>query len=60
MHCHFFHLFSAIFAGPRALNSRNFVTMATWRNDFLLFTVYKARISKVYFVVVVLIYMSFV
>ena len=55
MHCHFFYLLSAIFAGPRVLNSRNFVTMATWRNDFLLLTVYKAHISKVYFVVVVLI-----
>ena len=53
MHCHFFYLLSAIFAGPRVLNSRNFVTMATWRNDFLLLTVYKAHISKVYFVVVV-------
>ena len=29
--------------------------MATWRKDFLLLTVYKAHISKVYFVVVVLI-----
>ena len=51
----FFYLLSAIFAGPRVLNSRNFVIMATWRNDFLLLTVYKAHISKVYFVVVVLI-----
>ena len=55
MHCHFFHLFSAIFAGPRVLNFRNFVTIATWRNDYPLLTVYKAHISKVYFVVVVLI-----
>ena len=52
MHCHFLHLFSAIFAGPRVLNSRNFVTIATWRNDYPLLTVYKAHISKVYFVVV--------
>ena len=52
MRCHFFHLFSAIFAGPRVLNSRNFVTIATWRDDYPLLTVYKAHISKVYFVVV--------
>ena len=37
------------------LSSRNFVTMATSRNDSLLLTVFKAHISKVYFVVVVFI-----
>ena len=42
------------------LSSRNFVTMATWRNDFLLLTVYKAHISKAYSVAVDLCYMSFV
>ena len=50
MHCYFFHLFSAILEGPHysLLSSRNFLTTATWRNDFLLLTVYKAHISKVY------------
>ena len=55
MFSHFFNFFSAIFAGPLFVEFQNFVPMATWRNDFLPLTVYKAHISKVYFVFVVFI-----
>ena len=51
----FFISFLPYFQVHGLLSSRNFVTMATWRKDFLLLTVYKAHISKVYFVVVVFI-----
>ena len=56
MHCHFFFIcFLPYFQVHGLLSSRNFVTMATWRKDFLLLTFHKAHISKVYFVVVVFI-----
>ena len=53
MHRHFFICFLPYFQVHGLLSSRNFVTMATWRKDFILLTVYKAHISKVYFAVVV-------
>ena len=56
MHSHFFSIcFLPYLQVHGLLSSRNFVTRATWRKDFLLLTVYKVHISNVYFVVVVVI-----